>query len=87
MYERFGLFVAGEWRASADRSTAAVISPVTEASLGEAPVTLISGTRPSRGDCSIRAIAQMCDQSPVTKARDHGRMPWANRARDRRIKK
>jgi succinate-semialdehyde dehydrogenase / glutarate-semialdehyde dehydrogenase len=38
MYERFGLFVAGEWRRAANGTKAPVISPVTEASLGEAPV-------------------------------------------------
>ena len=44
MYERFGLFVAGEWRQAANGAKAAVISPVTEASLGEAPVASVADT-------------------------------------------
>ena len=44
MYERFGLFVAGEWRQAANGVKAAVISPVTEASLGEAPVASVVDT-------------------------------------------
>jgi succinate-semialdehyde dehydrogenase / glutarate-semialdehyde dehydrogenase len=44
MYERFGLFVAGEWRQAANGSKAPVISPVTEASLGEAPVASVADT-------------------------------------------
>ncbi len=44
MYERFGLFVAGEWRQAANGARAAVISPVTEASLGEAPVASVADT-------------------------------------------
>ncbi|SDR63891.1 succinate-semialdehyde dehydrogenase / glutarate-semialdehyde dehydrogenase [Rhizobiales bacterium GAS113] len=38
MYQRFGLFVAGEWRQAKSGAKAAVISPVTGDSLGEAPV-------------------------------------------------
>jgi succinate-semialdehyde dehydrogenase / glutarate-semialdehyde dehydrogenase len=44
MYERFGLFVAGEWRPAANGAKAAVISPVTEAPLGEAPVAGVADT-------------------------------------------
>jgi succinate-semialdehyde dehydrogenase / glutarate-semialdehyde dehydrogenase len=38
MYARFGLFIDGAWRASADGATAPVFSPVTEQSLGGCPV-------------------------------------------------
>ena len=44
MYERFGLFIAGEWRQAANGAAAAVFSPVTEASLGEAPVASAADT-------------------------------------------
>ena len=44
MYERFGLFVAGEWRQAKSGAKAAVISPVTEASLDEAPVASAADT-------------------------------------------
>src|SRR5579863_6825726 len=44
MYERFGLFVAGQWRPAKSGAKAAVISPVTEASLGEAPVASAADT-------------------------------------------
>src|SRR5579863_2439165 len=44
MYERFGLFVAGQWRPVKSGAKAAVISPVTEASLGEAPVASAADT-------------------------------------------
>jgi succinate-semialdehyde dehydrogenase/glutarate-semialdehyde dehydrogenase len=38
MYDRFGLFIGGEWREAANGATSAVLSPVTEVALGEAPV-------------------------------------------------
>jgi succinate-semialdehyde dehydrogenase/glutarate-semialdehyde dehydrogenase len=38
MYQRFGLFVAAEWRPARGGSKAAVLSPVTGTSLGDAPV-------------------------------------------------
>ncbi len=44
MYERFELFVAGEWRQARNGAKAAVMSPVTEASLGEAPVASVVDT-------------------------------------------
>jgi succinate-semialdehyde dehydrogenase / glutarate-semialdehyde dehydrogenase len=44
MYERFGLFIGGEWREAANGATAAVLSPVTEATLGEAPVASVADT-------------------------------------------
>src|SRR5882757_2788887 len=44
MYQRFGLFVAGEWRQANSGAKAAVIGPVTEASLGEAPVASAADT-------------------------------------------
>ena len=44
MYERFGLFVDGGWRQAANGARAAVISPVTESLLGEAPVASVADT-------------------------------------------
>ncbi|HVP98819.1 MAG TPA: NAD-dependent succinate-semialdehyde dehydrogenase [Roseiarcus sp.] len=44
MYERFGLFVDGGWRQPANGARAAVISPVTESLLGEAPVASVADT-------------------------------------------
>jgi succinate-semialdehyde dehydrogenase/glutarate-semialdehyde dehydrogenase len=38
MYERFGLFIDGQWRRGASRTTEAVADPATEQSLGETPV-------------------------------------------------
>jgi succinate-semialdehyde dehydrogenase / glutarate-semialdehyde dehydrogenase len=38
MYERFGLFIGGAWRQAANGARTAVLSPVSDASLGEAPV-------------------------------------------------
>lgn len=37
MYDRFGLFIGGEWRPAAGGATAPVLSPVTEQSLGACP--------------------------------------------------
>jgi succinate-semialdehyde dehydrogenase / glutarate-semialdehyde dehydrogenase len=45
MYERFGLFLAGKWRQAANGATAAVISPVSEIALGEAPVATVADTQ------------------------------------------
>jgi succinate-semialdehyde dehydrogenase / glutarate-semialdehyde dehydrogenase len=44
MYGRFGLFIGGDWRQAANGATAAVLSPVTEATLGEAPVASVADT-------------------------------------------
>lgn len=44
MYSRFGLFIGGEWRASASGATAPVVSPVTEQPLGACPVASVADT-------------------------------------------
>ena len=44
MYEKFGLFIAGEWRPAQNGAKAAVLSPVTGNSLGEAPVAAAADT-------------------------------------------
>jgi succinate-semialdehyde dehydrogenase/glutarate-semialdehyde dehydrogenase len=44
MYQRFGLFIAGEWRPAAKGASTPVLSPVTEASLGSAPVAGVADT-------------------------------------------
>src|SRR5260370_14173847 len=44
MYERVGICVGGEWRQATSGAKAAVISSVTEASLGEAPVASVVDT-------------------------------------------
>ena len=44
MYKQFGLFIGGEWRQAARGAKAAVISPVTGTSLGEAPFASAADT-------------------------------------------
>ncbi len=44
MYERFGLFIGGQWANPILGKTAVVISPVTEESLGECPVASAGDT-------------------------------------------
>lgn len=44
MYERFGLFIDGAWRQAQDGSRNAVYSPVTEAALGEVPMSTRADT-------------------------------------------
>ncbi|MGL4310232.1 MAG: NAD-dependent succinate-semialdehyde dehydrogenase [Paracoccaceae bacterium] len=38
MYDRFGLFICGEWQPATGGATAPVLSPVTEQSLGACPI-------------------------------------------------
>ncbi|MBL1435850.1 MAG: NAD-dependent succinate-semialdehyde dehydrogenase [Rhodobacteraceae bacterium] len=45
MYNRFGLFINGKWRAAENGVTSPVISPVTETVVGEAPVAAIADTK------------------------------------------
>lgn len=49
MYARFGLFIAGQWQASATGATAPVFSPVTEQSLGDCPVASVEDTEAAIG--------------------------------------
>lgn len=44
MYENFGLFIAGAWRAASGGATAPVFSPVTEQALGQCPVAAPADT-------------------------------------------
>ena len=44
MYQKFGLFIGGSWTGAAGGETAAVISPVTERPVGEAPVAARADT-------------------------------------------
>lgn len=44
MYRKFGLFIDGRWRSASDGGAAPVMSPVTEKSLGEAPVATLADT-------------------------------------------
>jgi succinate-semialdehyde dehydrogenase / glutarate-semialdehyde dehydrogenase len=44
MYQRFGLFAAGEWRQANSGAKAAVVGPVTGVPLGEAPVASVADT-------------------------------------------
>ncbi len=44
MYNRFGLFINGKWHPAADGGTSPVMSPVTENSIGDAPVATIVDT-------------------------------------------
>ncbi len=52
MYARFGLFIGGEWRAAADGRTSAVLSPVTEQSLGDCPVAAVADTEAALASAS-----------------------------------
>ncbi|MDE2116018.1 MAG: aldehyde dehydrogenase family protein, partial [Hyphomicrobiales bacterium] len=45
MYQKFGLFMGGEWRQAKAGAHAAVRSPVTEVSLGDVPVASIADTQ------------------------------------------
>jgi succinate-semialdehyde dehydrogenase/glutarate-semialdehyde dehydrogenase len=44
MYQNYGLFIAGQWRASVAGGQADVLSPVTEKSLGQVPVATVRDT-------------------------------------------
>ena len=44
MYDKFGLFIHGEWRQARDGASAAVRSPVTERPLGEVPMATVADT-------------------------------------------
>ena len=48
MYRQFGLFVAGEWRQAAKGARAAVISPVTGVSFGEAALANATDAQEAR---------------------------------------
>lgn len=45
MYQQFGLFIDGAWRPASDGGTAPVFSPVTEKSLGNAPVAVLADSQ------------------------------------------
>ena len=49
MYQNFGLFIGGQWRAASDRATADVLSPVTQESLGSVPVATAADTQDALG--------------------------------------
>jgi succinate-semialdehyde dehydrogenase/glutarate-semialdehyde dehydrogenase len=60
MYQNYGLFIDGRWRGASDGGAAAVLSPVTEKPLGEAPVATSADTEAaieaaSRGLAAWRA--------------------------------
>ncbi|MER9856395.1 MULTISPECIES: NAD-dependent succinate-semialdehyde dehydrogenase [unclassified Mesorhizobium] len=44
MYQSFGLFINGQWRAAEGRATTSVVSPVTEEPVGDAPVATRADT-------------------------------------------
>jgi succinate-semialdehyde dehydrogenase/glutarate-semialdehyde dehydrogenase len=45
IYKKFGLFIDGKWRPAGDLETSPVISPVTETTLGNVPVSTIADTK------------------------------------------
>lgn len=49
MYQNFGLFIGGQWRAASDRATADVLSPVTQEALGSVPVATVADTQDALG--------------------------------------
>jgi len=58
MYQRFGLLVAGEWRPAAKGASTPVLSPVTEASLGSAPVAGVADTEAALDAAQARCKAR-----------------------------
>src|SRR5690349_1392715 len=67
MYENFGLFIDGQWRAAADSATAPVLSPVTEKPLGQVPVASAADTREAL-DSAVRGFAAWKAKSAFERA-------------------
>ena len=44
MYDKFGLFINGQWTAALDNKTAPVFSPVSERPLGQVPLASVADT-------------------------------------------
>ena len=53
MYQNYGLFIDGRWRGASDGGAAAVLSPVTEKPLGDAPMATSADT-----EAAIEAAAR-----------------------------
>lgn len=49
MYEKYGLFIDGEWGGASDNGTVTVASPVTERPLGEAPSATLEDAQTALG--------------------------------------
>lgn len=57
MYQAFGLFIDGVWRPASDGGGAPVLSPATEAALGEVPVATLVDTQAAL-DAAERGLAE-----------------------------
>jgi succinate-semialdehyde dehydrogenase / glutarate-semialdehyde dehydrogenase len=67
MYEKFGLFIDGQWRAASDQARAPVVSPVHERALGETPVATRADTQEAL-DSAARGFAIWKSKSGFEKA-------------------
>lgn len=67
MYEGFGLFIDGQWRAASDGATAAVMSPVTEKPVGEAPSATTDDTAAAL-EAAARGFAAWRDTGAFARA-------------------
>ncbi|WP_298609818.1 NAD-dependent succinate-semialdehyde dehydrogenase [uncultured Thiothrix sp.] len=67
MYENFGLFINGQWRAALDKSMADVFSPVTEKSLGLVPLATLDDTAEAIA-CAQQGLKAWSAQSAFSRA-------------------
>ena len=67
MYQKFGLFIGGGWTGASGGATAAVVSPVTEKPLGEAPVASSADTKAAI-DAAERGLAAWRARSAFERA-------------------
>ena len=67
MYQKFGLFIGGGWTGASGGATAAVVSPVTEKPLGEAPVASSADTEAAI-DAAERGLAAWRARSAFERA-------------------
>ena len=63
MYDKFGLFINGEWRRARDGASAAVLSPVTEQALGEVPMATTADTEEAIATAALGFAAWRAKQA------------------------
>ena len=67
MYAQYGLFIDNQWREAADGATGAVLSPVTEGPLGEAPVAGVADTEAALA-AAVNGLARWRATAAFTRA-------------------
>jgi succinate-semialdehyde dehydrogenase / glutarate-semialdehyde dehydrogenase len=67
MYQNFGLFIDGGWRAGIERNTAEVMSPVTEKTLGATAVASRSDTEAAL-EATARALPKLSEMGGFSRA-------------------